>query len=223
MASWRSPARGQDGYRLALAERFFLGDGSPQLWTAVSYGLLHADWAHLGLNAVWLLAFGTPVARRLGTRRFFAVLAVTTLAGALVQWAAHPFDLAPVIGASAAVSGCMGATLRFMFQPQVSMADIVDASGEGRRRAFLRPSRSLREMMRDRRAVTFLIAWFATNLIFGLGSMPLGLASGPIAWEAHIGGFLAGLLLFRVFDPVRDHGEPEDAVPAAAPDPASDP
>ena len=201
--------------------RILIGDGSPEPWTLLSYGLLHADWAHIGLNGVWLLAFGTPVARRLGAGRFFAILAVTTLAGALAQWAAHPLDAAPVIGASAAVSGCMGATLRFMFQPHVPMAASIDAAGEGRRQAFLQPARSLRGLLADRRATTFMIAWFVTNLVFGLGSGSLGLASGPIAWEAHIGGFAAGLLLFGRFDPVAA-GAVADREPSAADD-ATDP
>ena len=212
----RLAGQGPEAYRQAQVERMLIGDGSPQPWTLLSYGLLHADWAHIGLNAIWLLAFGTPVARRLGAGRYFAVLAVTTLAGALAQWAAHPFDVAPVIGASAAVSGCMGATLRFMFQPHVPMAAIIDAAGDGRRQAFLQPARSLRGLLADRRAVAFMVAWFATNLVFGLGSGSLGFASGPIAWEAHIGGFLAGLLLFGAFDPVAAGGEvdPEPPQPA---------
>lgn len=195
--------QGAEGYRSAQAERFFLGDGSAQLWTAVTYALLHADTAHIVLNGVWLLAFGTPLARRFGAVRFFAFLIVTAFAGALVHWAAHPLDLAPVIGASASVSGCMGATLRFMFQPRVPVAALVEAAGEGRRRAVVQPAQPLRDVLRDRRAVTFLVAWFATNLLFGLGSISLGLGSGPIAWEAHIGGFLVGLLLFGLFDPSR--------------------
>ncbi len=207
--------QGPDGYRLAQAERFYLGDGTGQAWTTVTYGLLHADGVHIGLNGIWLLAFGTPMARRFGSWRFFAFLAVTAFAGAMAQWAAHPLDLAPVIGASAAVSGCMGATLRFMFQPDVPMAAILDAGDEGRLQASLRPARALRDVVRDRRAVTFLVAWFVTNLLFGLGSGVLGLASGPIAWEAHIGGFLAGLILFRAFDPVPREG-PSD-VPAVEP------
>lgn len=201
--------QGPEGYRLAQAERFYLGDGTGQVWTTVTYGLLHADGVHIGLNGIWLLAFGTPAARRFGPWRFFSFLGVTAFAGAMAQWAAHPFDLAPVIGASAAVSGCMGATLRFMFQPHVSMAAILDAGDDGRLRAFLRPARPLRDVVRDRRALTFLVAWFVTNLLFGLGSGVLGLASGPIAWEAHIGGFLAGLVLFRAFDPIRRDGAPD--------------
>ncbi|WP_237477709.1 rhomboid family intramembrane serine protease [Lichenibacterium dinghuense] len=219
---------GADGYRQAQAERFFLGDGSPEPWTAVSYALLHADWGHVGLNGIWLLAFGTPVSRRFGAWRFFAFLTVGAVAGAAMQWAAQPLDLAPVIGASAAVSACMGATLRFMFQPHVPLAAIVEAVGDRRRRASFQPAQPLREVLRDSRALTFLAAWFATNLLFGLYSSSLGMGGGAIAWQAHIGGFLAGLLLFPAFDPARPGdpaaGEPSlgDLAPSAPADPAAD-
>ncbi len=103
------------------------------------------------------------------------------------------------------------------------MAAIIDAAGDGKRRAFLQPARSLGEMLKDRRAVTFLVAWFVTNLLFGLSSLPLGLASGPIAWEAHIGGFLAGLLLFRWFDPVRRPAAAAAGPDGIAPDPDAPP
>ncbi len=193
-------AQGSEGYRQASAGRFFLGDGSLQPWTMVSYALLHADWTHVGLNGVWLLAFGTPVARRTTSKRFLALLAATALAGAVVQYLAHPLDLAPVIGASAAVSGCMGATLRFMFQPRVPTVAVLDASIDAPGSTKFVPVQPLRVIIADRRAVTFLIAWFGTNLLFGLGSIGFGLSSGPIAWQAHIGGFCAGLLLFPLFD-----------------------
>ncbi len=193
-------AQGSEGYRQAAAGRFFLGDGSPQPWTMVTYALLHADWAHVGLNGIWLLAFGTPVARRTRSLRFFMFFATTALAGAFVQYFAHPLDLTPVIGASAAVSGCMGATLRFMFQPRAATIAALNPAFEASPGTLLQPVQPLRAILTDRRAVTFLIAWFATNLLFGLGSIGFGLSSGPIAWQAHIGGFLAGLLLFPLFD-----------------------
>ena len=193
-------AQGSEGYRQATAGRFFLDDGSVQPWTLVTYALLHADWTHVGLNGVWLLAFGTPVARRTSSRRFLSLLGTTALAGAVVQYLAHPLDLAPVIGASAAVSGCMGATLRFMFQPRGSRVAMLGAASETPRPGYLAPVQPLRALVADRRAMTFLIAWFGTNLLFGLGSIGFGLSSGPIAWQAHIGGFCAGLLLFPLFD-----------------------
>lgn len=208
-----SAREGAAGYRLAQEQRYFLGDGAAQPWTTLTYAVLHADWAHVGLNGLWLLAFGAPVARRFGALRTFAFLGVTAWAGAAVFYLVHPLELAPVIGASAAVSGCMGATLRFMFQPEVPIAAMLDASPEGRRRAFVQPSRSLAGVLADRRAQVFLVAWFATNLLFGLGSISFGLVGGSVAWEAHIGGFMAGMLLFAAFDPVRAPAAPAEAAP----------
>ncbi|HMN88148.1 MAG TPA: rhomboid family intramembrane serine protease, partial [Bauldia sp.] len=53
-----------------------------------------------------------------------------------------------------------------------------------------------------RRVAIFLLVWFGLNLVFGLLPAGGGLASGAVAWEAHVGGFIAGLLLFPLFDPV---------------------
>ena len=50
--------------------------------------------------------------------------------------------------------------------------------------------------------ITFLAVWFAINLLFGLGSLSIAGYEQNIAWQAHIGGFLAGLLLFSLFDPI---------------------
>ena len=60
------PARCSDG--------ILPGGAGAEIWTFFTYALLHADWMHLGFNAVWLLAFGSPVARRFGMPRFLAVL-----------------------------------------------------------------------------------------------------------------------------------------------------
>ena len=59
-----------------------LPGGGADIWTFVTYALIHADWTHLGVNAVWLLPFGSAVARRFGTLRFLAFFAVTAAAGA---------------------------------------------------------------------------------------------------------------------------------------------
>jgi membrane associated rhomboid family serine protease len=57
--------------------------------------------------------------------------------------------------------------------------------------------------LRDPRFLMFLGVWIGLNALFGLGSVSIGEAAGQeIAWQAHIGGFLAGLLLFNAFDPV---------------------
>jgi membrane associated rhomboid family serine protease len=59
-------------------------------------------------------------------------------------------------------------------------------------------------VVRNSRAALFLGIWFATNLLFGIIAGPLGITDASIAWEAHIGGFLVGLLLF----PLVDRAEP---------------
>src|SRR5262249_49202641 len=53
----------------------------PQVWTFFTYALIHGNWVHLGLNGVWLLAFGTPIARHCGTMRFLALFVLTAIAG----------------------------------------------------------------------------------------------------------------------------------------------
>ena len=78
---------------------------------------LHGGWSHCLINLVWLLAFGAPVARRLGARRFLALYLACIVAGGLVQIfsAGEEAWLVPIIGASAGVSGMMGAAARFAF------------------------------------------------------------------------------------------------------------
>jgi membrane associated rhomboid family serine protease len=172
--------------------------GGPKLWTLLTYAFLHGSWTHVLLNTVWLFAFGPPVARRFGTTRFLAFLAVTAIIAALAHWVSAPMDFAPLIGASGAVSGLMGAVTRFMFQPGAPLG----ASSRRGRAVDLEtiPPASLAGIFADRRARIFLGIWLATNFIFGALAQTLGLSDMPVAWVAHLGGFLAGLLLFGLFD-----------------------
>ncbi len=184
--------------------RFFLGDGGPQWWTLLTYAGLHADWIHFSVNSVWFAAFGTPVARRFGGVRFLALFAATAIAGALTHYALHRFDLSPVVGASAAVSGAMAAACRFIFQPNAPLGDGF-GFGSSQAAAYRQPALPISQVVMDGRVMPFIAMWFAVNFLFGISAAPLGLTDNPVAWEAHIGGFLAGLLLFRFFDPRPDH------------------
>ena len=175
------------------------GGWAADAWTFVTYALLHGDVTHLALNGVWLLAFGSAVARRFGALRFLAFFAITAAAGAALHLAAHAGDFFPMVGASAAISGCMAAALRFVFQAGGPLGMM----GAGRRSSYRAPAAPLLAALRDPRVLAFLAAWFGLNLLFGLGSLSLTSGEQSIAWEAHIGGFLAGLLLFPLFDPVR--------------------
>ncbi len=76
---------------------------------------VHADLTHLLINAAWLLAFGSILSRRLGATRFFAVLGLGGIAGAVAFLSLHWGEPVPVVGASGAIAALMGAVLRFLF------------------------------------------------------------------------------------------------------------
>ncbi len=159
-------------------------------WSPVTYSLLHADWAHLIMNSFWLLAFGGLTARRLGASGFVVLFVIGAIAGAALHYFFHSNDIAPMIGASASVSACMGAAMRL---PAFSEASFEGDVSKVR-------IRSLIEALTNRQALTFIGIWFGINLLFGTGVIDITGNGNPIAWEAHIGGFLAGLLLFGFID-----------------------
>jgi membrane associated rhomboid family serine protease len=73
------------------------------------------------------------------------------------------------------------------------------------------PAAPLLVALRNPRVIAFVTVWFAINLIFGVGSLPIFGADQSVAWQAHVGGFLAGLLLFAAFDPVPRPTDSESA------------
>jgi membrane associated rhomboid family serine protease len=183
------------------------------VWTFVSYAFLHGSWTHVGLNTVWLLAFGTPVARRFGAVRFLLFFAVTAAGGALAHLIVYSGEKVPMIGASASISGFMAAAIRFAFQrggPLRLLGNTEDGS-------YRVPALPLTAVLRDGRVLMFLLVWFGLNLLFGLGSIGLDGDEQAIAWQAHIGGFLAGLIGFAAFDPVKAAPPPDSGAPAENP------
>jgi len=173
------------------------------VWTFVTYALIHANVLHLGVNGVWFLAFGSAVARRFGAARFLLFFAVTAAAGAAAHLVTHVGEAVSVVGASAAISGCMAAAMRFAFQRGGPLGSWRPHEAH----AYHVPAASLRVALTDGRVVAFLLVWFGLNLLLGVGVLPLAGEDQEVAWQAHIGGFLAGLILFRWFDPVER--EPE--------------
>ncbi len=158
-----------------------------------TYMVVHAGWVHLVVNVLWMLAFGSAVARRVGDRKFVVFSVMCGVAGAVTHLVCHFGEMAPVVGASAAISGQMAGALRFVFTAQSPPA----------RRApdFLSaPLMPLGETVRDPRILLFLALWVAINAYFGLSAVRIAGQEGGIAWEAHIGGFLFGLLTFGFFD-----------------------
>jgi membrane associated rhomboid family serine protease len=188
-----------------LAQNGVPGGWGAEIWTFVTYAFIHADFTHLALNSIWLLAFGSAVARRFGALRFIAFFIVTAAAGAGAHLLTHPGDYFPVVGASAAISGFMAAAIRFVFQ----RGGPLWALGSGRIDAYRAPAAPLLVTLRDPRVLAFLAVWFGLNILFGIGSVSLTEDQQSVAWQAHIGGFLAGLLLFPLFDPVAPVGPGE--------------
>jgi membrane associated rhomboid family serine protease len=150
--------------------------GAAAIYTPITYQFLHGDWVHLAVNMVSLAAFGAGVERRVGGGSMVSVYLLCGMLAAAAHFAIYPASPDPVIGASGAISGLMGGVLRLM-----------------------------RESGRPRGGGSGLIGlaviWAVSMIAFGIIGMP-GDGGTQIAWVAHLGGFVAGLLLFRFF--IRD-------------------
>ena len=160
----------------------------------LSHAFVHGNLLHLAFNAAWLLAFGSAVAKRIGGLRFIAFFSYAAIMGAafflLLNWGIP----VPVVGASGAISGLMGAILRFLFSALESggVSQLQDETAPT-------PLMPLATALRDRRIVLAIAIWLALNALAAIG-IGTGDIAGAIAWEAHIGGFIAGFLTFGLFD-----------------------
>ncbi|MEO1199128.1 MAG: rhomboid family intramembrane serine protease [Pseudomonadota bacterium] len=168
-------------------------------WVApATHALLHASFVHLAVNALWLIAFGAPLARRFGAVRFALFSGLAAVAGACAHLAAHWGSDVPMVGASGVVSAYMAAAMRFCFEP------LGPLSAAGRRfpeQGALVPRASLLVVWSNPLALTFALIFLVVNL--GVGFVGGAADGGQVAWQAHIGGFAFGLFAFALFDPVR--------------------
>jgi membrane associated rhomboid family serine protease len=160
--------------------------------STVTYAFLHGGWSHLIVNMVWLAAFGSPLANRMGTLRFLLFWLVTAWGAVLLHYVLHASSEIPLVGASGAISGMMGAAARFGFS--------IDRSYGSAR--FSGPPLTIATSLRSRNVIVFLMVWMAINLISGLGYLTPD-DMGAIAWEAHVGGFLVGFLFVGLFGETR--------------------
>lgn len=160
-----------------------------------TYQLIHGDYTHLAFNSLWLLAFGGAIALRAGTLRCIAFGVVCGVLAAFAFLALNWGARVPVIGASGAVAGLMGGTMRFLFSA-------LDMGGIWRLRETPRsvPLMPIGVALTDKRVLAATGILIAINLLTLAGVGAAGVEASVIAWESHIGGYLAGLLLYGLFD-----------------------
>jgi membrane associated rhomboid family serine protease len=156
----------------------------PSLFTSM---FLHGGWMHLIGNMLYLWVFGRNIEDLIGTGRFVLFYLLCGLAAAVVHVIFNPYSRMPTIGASGAIAGVMGAYLiKF---PRARIITLVPIF-------FFFTTVELP-------AAILLVFWFAIQFFSGFGSLAENdYAGGGTAWFAHIGGFVAGMLLIRVL-PVR--------------------
>ena len=159
-----------------------LGDSSDTWTTIFSSMFLHGGWFHI-INNMWVLfIFGDNVEAGMGKIRYLVFYILSGVAAGLLQTYVLPSSLAPMIGASGAVAGVLGAYL--ILFPRSRIASLV-------------PLLFIFTIV-EIPAILFLIFWFVSQLYSGWFSIQGGGESG-IAWWAHIGGFLFGLVMVFFF------------------------
>lgn len=172
-----------------------LPGGALASWTSfVSHQFVHGDITHLLINGAWLLVFGSPVARRIGANRFLVFALVCGIAGALAFMLVRWGEAVPMVGASGAISGLMGAGFRLLL-PAIDNGEFHEMRETPRAVRLAK----LGECFRSRRLMFAVLAFVIVNFVIAFAAPVLTDAAG-IAWEAHLGGFAAGLLLLGAFD-----------------------
>ena len=157
----------------------------------VSYAFVHGDWMHLAMNSFWMLAFGSVAARRLGTVRFLVFSALAAAVAASFSLAFNWGQEMVLVGASGAIAGQMAIAVRLIFAHGGTLRTVMQ------RDVSQAPPEPLSKLFTNRSAVTFLVIWLGLDILTASTGV---LSEGRIAWEAHLGGFLTGLLAFPLFD-----------------------
>lgn len=149
--------------------------------TLLSYQFLHGGLMHLFVNMWSLWIFGDNLEERLGSWRFLGFYLLCGIIAGLVQMAAEPGSAVPVVGASGALSGVMAAYMYLYPRARITVL------------LFIIPVTIP--------AYLLLAGYFALQVFMSMTS-----SGGSIAYEAHIGGFVAGLVLVRPFLARRSDG-----------------
>lgn len=164
--------------------------GSPELarhagldpynyWPLLTNTFMHGGWLHLIFNMWTLWLFGSPVEGRMRPLRFLIFYLACGLVGSLGHLLANLESTVPALGASGAIAGLLGGYARLFPGAKVTLVFPI----------IVIP------LIFSVPAIAFTAVWFGLQVWQGLGAMNVDVGAGGIAWWAHIGGFLAGLLL----------------------------
>lgn len=167
--------------------RFLAAPGAGQVGTIFSSMFLHGGWLHVISNMWVLYIFGDNVEDRMGHLRYLVFYLLAGLAAAAAHVLVNPASTVPTIGASGAISGIMGAYL--LLFPRARVLTLIPA-------IFL-------PWFIEVPALVFIGFWFVSQLfsgLFALGAAGSVRTYGGVAWWAHVGGFLAGVLLVKIFE-----------------------
>lgn len=174
---------------LPPGSRFPMGDGlvcitdpGRQLGNVITSMFLHGSWMHLLGNMWFLWLFGNNIEDSMTRPRFILFYLACGLSAAMLQVVLDPRSIVPMVGASGAISGVMGAYL--VLYPRVRVFTLVWLG-------FFITSVALP-------AWVMLLYWGGLQLLGGFSSI-IGGAQGGVAFWAHVGGFLAGAVLAKLF------------------------
>ena len=156
------------------------------IFTPITSMFLHGSWGHILGNALFFWVFGNNIEDSMGPWRFLAFYLICGLAAAATHVLMSPASAVPTVGASGAISGVMGAYLVLYPRVHVNM---------------LFPPFIFRTFPIP--AWIVLIYWFVVQVLTGRMSSVRPEVSGGVAVWAHVGGFVAGVLLIKLFE---DHG-----------------
>ncbi len=156
--------------------------GGPAVLTLLTSMFLHGGFMHLAGNMLYLWIFGDNVESLLGHFRFLVFYLLSGLGAAMSYVLVDPNSTVPMIGASGAISGVLGAYMIHFPKARVHVLVFLIW--------FIRVIRIP--------ALVVLGFWFVLQLVNGVGALGTG-QSGGVAWFAHVGGFVAGILLVLIF------------------------
>jgi membrane associated rhomboid family serine protease len=164
--------------------RLLANPGLDQFATLITSMFLHGGWAHLFSNMLALYIFGDNVEDRMGHGGYLVFYLLCGVIAGLTHVLFNPTSPVPTIGASGAISGVLGAYL--LLFPAARVITLVPL--------FFLP------WFVEIPAVIYLGFWFVSQLFNGVLAIVAGAqAYGGVAWWAHAGGFLAGMLLVGLF------------------------